>query len=269
MAEVEETLRVMAHEFPTQTTITAQASTISTMIAGNFPCQLGRALQDECRAHNLFSEQWGGRRVGGGVKLCHLNLTVQLTPPQDRLKQAALTHVLQSSAANSTFQERFNVCGILAILKQRAVSTLASQVVALSGRADPFNGWDGPETPFRRTWHLRSFERFGEAISQSPEEVEWREDVRKRLANAYRPVLASDPRCPWASVYTAFHACRNVELAIKICETGAAVLASRDAGFYAQGLYFTLDLDYAVEQVGHSREPRCALSACTFPSAGT
>eukprot|EP00291_Cryptomonas_curvata_P014810 CAMPEP_0172154182 /NCGR_PEP_ID=MMETSP1050-20130122/1887_1 /TAXON_ID=233186 /ORGANISM="Cryptomonas curvata, Strain CCAP979/52" /LENGTH=467 /DNA_ID=CAMNT_0012822859 /DNA_START=201 /DNA_END=1600 /DNA_ORIENTATION=+ len=250
IAEVEETLRVMAHEFPLQTTITAQASTIGTMITGDFPCQLCRVLMDECRANNLFSQEWNGRRLVGGVKLCHMNLTVPLSPPQDRLKQAALTHVLQSSNANSKFQERFTVRGVLAIHKPRAVNTLASQVVALSGRADQTNGWDGQGNPFRRTWHLQSFERFGETVSQGPEEIRWREAVSKRLKDAYRPVLASDPRCPWASVYTVFHACRDVGLAIKICETGSAVLASRDAGFYAQGLYFTLDLEYAVEQYG-------------------
>jgi hypothetical protein len=262
MAEVEETLRVLSYEFPLQTAITAQASTIGAMLSGTFPCQLGRALVDECKASNLFSEQWNGRSLTGGVRVCHLNLTAPLTPPQDRLKQAALTHVLQSSVANRTIQERFDVRGVIVILKPRAVSTLASQVVALSGRADPINGWNGPGSPFRRTWHLPSFDRFGVTLSQSQDEIRWREAVSQRLTQAYRPVLASDPRCPWASVYTAFHACRDAEVATKICETGAAVLASRDAGFYAQGLYFTLDLDYAVEQVGYyfAPHPSCYLS---------
>jgi hypothetical protein len=223
------------------------------MLAGDFPCQLGRALLDECRASNLFSEQWNGRRLAGGVKVCLLDLALAplgtWTPAQDRLKQAALAHVLQSSGANRTCQERVDVCGILAVLKPRAVSTLAAQAIALNGRADPTRGWDGTGNPFRRTWHHPSFERFGATVVQSQEEIEWREAVIRRLAEAYRPVLASDPRCPWVRVYTAFHACRDMEVATRICETGAAVLASRDAGFYAQGLYFTLDLDYAVEQV--------------------
>ncbi len=233
----------MSHESPLQSTITAQASTLSAMLAGDFPCQLSRALVDECKEANLFSEQWKGRRLIGGIKFCHLDLTLPLTLPQERLKQAALMHILQSSSANRTFQERFDAHRVVVIIKPRAVSTLAMQVVALSGRADPTNGWDGPGNPFRRTWHLPSFERFGVTVSQTQEEIRWREVLSKRLTNAYRPVLASDPRCPWASVYTAFHACRDLEVAIKICETGAAVLGSRDAGFYAQGLYFTLDLD--------------------------
>jgi hypothetical protein len=239
----------MSYEFPSQSTVTAQASTIGSMISGDFQCQLSKALMAECKASNLFSEQWKGQRLNAGVKLCHLNLTTPLTPLQERLKHAALSHVLQSSSANGTFQERLDVRGVLAILKPRAVNTLAAQVVAISGRADPAKGWDGQGTPFRRTWHLPSFERFGETVTQCPEEIRWREAVSRRLLEAYKPVLASDKRCPWSSVYTVFHACRDLELAIKITQTGFAVLASRDAGYYAQGIYLTPDLDYAVEQV--------------------
>ena len=247
----------MSHEFPAQATITAQASTIGIMIAGDFPCQLDKALMAECKASNIFSEQWNGQRLKAGVKLCNLNLANPLAPLQKRLKDAALMHVAQSSGGNSTFQEHLDVRGVLTILKPRAVNTLATQLVALSGRADPTNGWDGQGNPFRRTWHLPVFERFGETVSQSPEEIRWREAASKRLLETYRPVLASNSRCPWASVYTVFHACRNVELAIQICQTGFAVLASRDAGYYSQGIYMTLDLDYAVEQVKHKDPDQC------------
>jgi hypothetical protein len=258
IAEVEEVLRIMSHEFPLQATITAQASTVGTMLAGDFPCQLDRALIADCRISNTFSDEWNGQRLVGGVRLCCLNLTERLSPLQDRLKRAALAHVMRSSSANRAFQDHLDIGQVLVIHKPRAVNTIAAHVVALSGRADPNEGWDGPDTPFRRTWHLSSFERFGSAVSQSTEEIKWREAVLQRLTDAYRPVLASDQRCPWASVYTVFHACRNVDVAVKICETGAAVLASRDAGFYAQGLYFTLDLAYALEQVRRDREHICA-----------
>ncbi len=71
-----------------------------------------------------------------------VNLTTAPKALQDRLRTAVLTHVQLSSSANSTFQERLDVCGALVIHKQCAVHILAAQVVALSGWADLHKGWD-------------------------------------------------------------------------------------------------------------------------------
>ena len=67
---------------------------------------------------------------------------------------------------------------------------------------------------------------------------------------AHPAVVARNPRCPWVRVLTVYHACRDVETALCICRTGFAALASLDAGYFSQGLYFTLDLDYALAQYG-------------------
>ena len=54
---------------------------------------------------------------------------------------------------------------------------------------------------------------------------------------------------------TAFHACRCEEHALEICGSGFAALASRDRGFYRQGIYFSMDLAYAAGVYGrHMRD---------------
>jgi hypothetical protein len=233
----------MAHEFPAQDTMTQQAST-GKAVARDFPCQLGRDLVDELEREKLLT------KGPGGVRHCTLSLRQPLSPAQGRLRAAALDHVRRSSPENATFEALYAVEALTAVVGSSAVSRFAAQLVALSGRAHPDLGWDG-DGPFRRTWQERQFNRYGvhDRVAQSDAEAAWRRRVAERL-EAYPAVVRGHPLCRHARVHTAFHACRDAETALRICRTGFAALAGLDAGYYAQGLYLTLDLDYAVRQYG-------------------
>ena len=235
----------MAHEFPTQETMTQQAST-SKVVVKDFPCQLSKGLADELEREKLLTKPEGSI----GVKHCTLNPRQPLSPAEGRLLSAALDHVKRSSPENATFEARYAMQALTAVVNSSAVSRFAAQLVGLSGRAHPDRGWEG-DGPFQRTWHEGHFTRYGvhDRVSQSDAEVAWRRRVAERL-ETYPTVVRGNPLCRHARVHTVFHACRSVDTALSICRTGFAALASLDAGYYAQGLYFTLDLDYAVRQYG-------------------
>jgi hypothetical protein len=243
IGEVSEALKVMAHEFPAHDIVTAQAST-SKAIAKDFPCQLDKALVDELEREKLLV------KGPGGVKHCTLDPRQPLSPVQSRVCAAAMEHLRRSSPANSTIEDRYALAGVTAVVSTFATTRFAAQMVAVSGRAHADLGWSG-DGVFRRTWDQPAFDRFGphDSLAQSPEDVEWRRRVLARL-EAYPAVVARHPRCPWVRVLTVYHACSDVATALSICRTGFAALASLDAGYYSQGLYFTMDLDYALTQYG-------------------
>jgi hypothetical protein len=231
---------VLAHEFPANDIVTAQAST-SQAIARDLPCQLDKALVLEMEREGLLVKD-------GSVKHCALDPRRPLSPAQALVCAAAMEGVRRSSPTNGTIEDRYVLSGVTAIVSASAVARFAAQMVAVSGRGHPDLGWAG-DGVFGRTWDRLVFDRFGphDRLVQSLEDVEWRRHVIARL-ESYPAVR--HPRCPWARVYTVFHACRDSATALRICRTGFAALARLDAGYYAQGLYFTLDLDYALAQYG-------------------
>jgi hypothetical protein len=230
----------MAHEFPAQDIVTAQAST-SQVIAKDLPCQLDRALVLELERERLLFKN-------DSVKHCTVDPRLPLSPAQARVCAAARGHVLHSSPANSTIEDRYVLAGITAIVSASSLSRFTAQMTAVSGRGHPDMGWawDGI---FGRTWDRLVFDRFGphDRIAQSHDDIEWR---RRVLAQLEAHPSVQHPRCPWARVYTVFHACRDGATALSICRTGFTMLARLDPGYYSQGLYFTLDLDYALAQYG-------------------
>ena len=122
--------------------------------------------------------------------------------------------------------------------------TFFNRATDLSGR----HPWDAG--PFRPTWHQPSFARLGVTIDQDAAEIEWRQRTIERF-RAYPSFNARFPQpLPGATVYTVFHAAPSLEVAKTICATGFAQLAATDAGWFSQGLYFTFELDYAVENYG-------------------
>jgi hypothetical protein len=235
-----ETLKVMAYEFPAQDIVTVQAST-SQVIAKDLPCQLDKTLVLELERESLLVKN-------DSVKHCIVDPRLPLSPAQARLCAAARQHVLDSSPANSTIEDRYVLAGVTAIVSASALFRFAAQMTAVSGRGHPNLGW-ASDGIFGRTWDRLVFDRFGphDRVEQSHDDVEWR---RRVLAKLEANPSVRHPSCPWARVYTVFHACRDGATALNICRTGFAVLATLDAGYYAQGLYFTLDLDYALAEYG-------------------
>jgi len=51
-------------------------------------------------------------------------------------------------------------------------------------------------------------------------------------------------------VFLAFHVAPSEEVAQKILMGNFAILAELDPGFFGQGIYFTLDAQYALEEYG-------------------
>jgi hypothetical protein len=233
----------MAHEFPSRQAITAQAST-SQSLAKNSPCQLNMAILDGLERERLLV------KGPGGMKTCALDLSRPLSPVQTRLHAAALEHVRRSSRSNSTIEERYTLAGVTAVVSSSAMARFASHMLAVSGRGHPTLGWDG-DGVFRRTWDRAEFDRFGphDRVMQSKADVDWRRQIMARLED-YPTLMARHPLSPWTRVYTAFHACRDGATALSICRTGFAALARLDTGYFAQGLYFGLELDYVLAQYG-------------------
>jgi hypothetical protein len=184
------------------------------------------------------------------MKTCALDLSRPLSPAQARLCTAAMEHVRRSSPSNRTIEERYALAGVTAVVSSSAMTRFASHMLAVSGRGHPTLGWGG-DGVFRRTWDRAEFDRFGphDRVVQSEAEVEWRRQVLARL-ETHPALVARHPLSPWTRVCTAFHACRDGATALSICRTGFAALASLDSGYYAQGLYVALELDYALAQYG-------------------
>ena len=242
---IAETLRIMSHEFPPEDFIRLQATT-SRSIANELAqvSTFSKVLSAKLEDHSMWT------KIHGGVKQCALDLTKPLSPVESIVLDAIKEYVCQSSRTNSTFQDRYELRSAAAILSNTSVAKFAAQVVALSERAHPTNGWEGSGV-FHRNWQEQIFDRYGphDRMTQSDGEVVWRLKVAEYL-DSFTPVLSHHPLCKWVRIYTVFHACSNPETARAICKSGFAPLASLDPGFYAQGLYFTLDLDYAVKEYG-------------------
>ena len=107
--------------------------------------------------------------------------------------------------------------------------------------------------PFNPTWHEQRFKRYGahDWVAQAQAERDWRRAVADRFRSyPHLPLPHGALQHPdRVRVHTVFHACRR-EAALAICRGGFAQLASLDPGFYGQVLYFTFELEYAVQQYG-------------------
>ena len=62
-----------------------------------------------------------------------------------------------------------------------------------------------------------------------------------------RDLLYRVPELKYLRVIPAYHCCADESTVMAICERGFAALSPRDSGFFGRGMYFTLDLEYAVD----------------------
>jgi len=114
--------------------------------------------------------------------------------------------------------------------------------------------WDAPTSPFRPNWDQPSFQRLGVTVNQTADDIEWRRRTSAGFA-AYPSLCAAlPPPLPpmnGVRVHTAFHCPSGGWTAARnICSSGFAQLSSTDSGFFSQGYYFSLDLDYVVREYG-------------------
>ena len=76
----------------------------------------------------------------------------------------------------------------------------------------------------------------------------WRDMIAKRILSY--PAMHSGP----VRISLGFHAAPNIATANAILEGNFAVLSKRDAGFYGQGIYFSLDAHYCMDAYASTDE---------------
>ena len=241
--EVARALEALAYECPTDEEAAALASTRGRVAVGL------AALR--CRLDEALVSRLSWAKHDKGARHCAVDATcASLAPDQRFLLEAAAAHVVAAGAHNSAWPA--GAAGRLrratAVASQAGGVGFAAHLTNLSRRAHPLDGWRG-SGPFRAQWGEARFQRYGphDVLAQSENEREW----RRRVAERFQAQPArTDELCRWARVVTVFHACRSEEVALAICGGGFAVLATLDAGFYGQGLYFSMDLAYAAEVYG-------------------
>ena len=108
---------------------------------------------------------------------------------------------------------------------------------------------------------LLSLER--EVATAAPQVVEARRAVLRRLTQGYLS-LTDALALGGVRILIAFHVTPSEEVARSILRGGFAILGSRDDGFFGQGIYLTLDSEYAIEEYGRRQDgqPEVALVVC-------
>ena len=179
----------------------------------------------------------------------HCTVELPLQPgriAESRLCEEARAHVRNAGGSNANFEAAYQLLRVTAVASYRASRNFASRLSELSFRAHEREGWHGAG-PFQALWDRLDFRRLGVGRDQTAEELEWRRRVMARFAA--EPWRGSR-LCPWSRVYTLFHACWSLDIALAICRGGFASLSTRDEGFYGQGIYFTGQLAYAAGVYG-------------------
>ena len=169
------------------------------------------------------------------------------TPRADACRRAAagLLSLIQSAPGNANFSERYNVHKSVLCFSRARASMHMAQALDLG---------------FKVSSGLLSVERNVQA--GAPEVVRARQEVLRRLASC--PSLSAAPELGGVRVLTAFHLAPSEEIARSIMQGGFAILGTRDDGYYGQGIYVTLDAEYAIEEYGRrqGRQTRMALVVC-------
>ena len=238
--EVAQALETLADECPTDEEAAALATTRGRVAVGL------AALR--CRLDEALSSRLAWARHDKGARHCAVDATSDALSADERLLlYAASAHIAAAGAHNLAWAE-VRLRRATAVASQAGGVGFATHLANLSRRAHPTDGWRGAG-PFQAQWGGARFQRYGphDVLVQSDEEREWRRRVGERFdAQPAR----TDDLCRWARVVTVFHACRSQEVALAICGGGFAALATLDAGFYGQGIYFSMDLAYAAEVYG-------------------
>lgn len=238
--ETAQALEALAYECPSDEEAAALATTRGRVAVGL--AALG------CRLDEGLESRLAWARHDKGAMRCAVDAgAAALSPDERRLLDAAGAQVAAAGAHNAAWAAG-RVRRAAAVASQAAGVGFAAQLANLSRRAHPADGWRGAG-PFQAQWDRERFWRYGphDEVAQSAAEREWRRRVAARFGA--QPGRA-DALCPWARVVTAFHACRSEEVALAICGGGFAALATLDAGFFGQGLYFSTDLAYAAGVYG-------------------
>ena len=209
----------------------------------------GQLVQLKCRLEDGLERRldWT-KHPGSRALVCSVELasSSHLPSAMQQLRDAASELVRAAGAANASFETDFPLLGVTAVSSRAAGASFARRLAEVSFRANQRDGWRGAG-PFQARWDQPDFRRRGLHRDQTAEELAWRLRVAQRFAaDPWR----SSPLCPWARVYTLFHACRSLEIALAICRGGFASLAMLDAGFYGQGIYLTGQLAYAAGVYG-------------------
>ena len=182
--------------------------------------------------------------AGSAVKLCSCGAGGGDDPASRAA--AGLIALVRAAPGNGGFSERYVVrASVLAFSRARAGMHVGK---ALDLSAKVASG-------------LLSLER--EVATAAPQVVEARRAVLRRLTQGYLS-LTDALALGGVRILIAFHVTPSEEVARSILRGGFAILGSRDDGFFGQGIYLTLDSEYAIEEYGRRQDgqPEVALVVC-------
>jgi len=121
------------------------------------------------------------------------------------------------------------------------------------------------EGPFKPNWMQPELQRSsGVVLQQTAEQIEWRKNILDQTSRIEN-LCAGKFHFPNTQLRLMFHATSSKDIALKICSTGFASLATTDAGYYGQGIYFTPNLDYATSCYGENVLVCAVLTGNSYP----
>lgn len=128
-----------------------------------------------------------------------------------------------------------------------------------------YNEKHAPTDPFYPRWKNFEYERCGFKMKQTRNDISERHKILRRIRQRY-PNRLMGPGGRWldslpeemkpidnspVTVQTVFHSSSTWETGLQILETGFALLATKDAGYFGAGIYFSHDLEYVTKQYGN------------------
>ena len=163
------------------------------------------------------------------VKLCEVRWAPGGLPAEDTLLRR-LVRLVSTAPGNERFPDRYAVEKALLCDSEQRADAFLNRAEELESRYND------------RVFSLRA-----EMFRGGEECAGWRHEILTRFSEKYsnlRPDLAH------VQVRLAFAAVHSERDARKIMDNNFATLSKTDPGYFGQGLYLTLDAEYAVETYG-------------------
>ena len=186
--------------------------------------------------------------AGSAVRLCVCSTGDDATADVRQRAAAGMIELIQMAPGNAAFSDKYIVNGSVLSFSRARSGMHVGKALDLSVRV---------------TSGLLGLER--EVQAGAANIVASRQAVLNHF-RAY-PSLAPDiPGLSGVKVVLGFHAAPNEEVARSILGGNFAILASLDDGYFGQGIYVTLDAEYAIEEYGRRQHGQdcVALLVCAI-----
>ena len=186
--------------------------------------------------------------AGSAVRLCVCSTGDDATADVRQRAAAGMIELIQMAPGNAAFSDKYIVSGSVLSFSRARSGMHVGKALDLSVRV---------------TSGLLGLEREVQAGAANVVAS------RQAALNHFRayPSLAPDiPGLSGVKVVLGFHAAPNEEVARSILGGNFAILASLDDGYFGQGIYVTLDAEYAIEEYGRRQHGQdcVALLVCAI-----